>query len=199
MSPIRDNVIQRATLLFNEKGFFNVSMQEIAKSLNISPGNLTYHFPKKEALVTALFQDFNAALAALPAQFDPEKGLLHFFLTLPEASFEITTQYLFLTTDYLELKRSYHDLFKVVDKLNAADSLVFQTEKQLNEYGDKLPADKKEAIEKAKEDLKEAHKLEDLAKIDTGPELDCFCLFWNQVRVRDEIVRREDEGSHRRI
>ena len=57
-----------------------------------------------------------------------------------------------------------------VDKLNAADSLVFQTEKQLTEYGDKLPDDKKEAIEKAKEDLKEAHKLEDLAKIETTME-----------------------------
>ena len=54
MSAIRDNVVQRATLLFNEKGFFNVSMQEIAKSLNISPGNLTYHFPKKENLLEAI-------------------------------------------------------------------------------------------------------------------------------------------------
>ena len=53
-----------------------------------------------------------------------------------------------------------------VDKLNAADSLIFSTEKQLTEYGDKIPADKKEAIEKAVADLKEAHKAQDLAKID---------------------------------
>ncbi|MEO1435504.1 MAG: TetR/AcrR family transcriptional regulator [Bacteroidota bacterium] len=106
--------------LFNQRGVQHITLRDIAKQLGKSYGNITYHFPKKEALVTALFQDFNAALAALPAQFDPEKGLLHFFFTLPEASFEITTQYLFLTTDYLELKRSYHDLFKVVDELNAA-------------------------------------------------------------------------------
>ena len=57
-----------------------------------------------------------------------------------------------------------------VDKLNAADSLVFQTEKQITEYGDKIPAEKKEAIEKAVADLKEAHKVEDIAKIDTATE-----------------------------
>ena len=49
-----------------------------------------------------------------------------------------------------------------IDKLNAADSLIFQTEKQLKDYGDKLPADKKEPITKAVENLKEAHKKEDL-------------------------------------
>ena len=54
-----------------------------------------------------------------------------------------------------------------IDKLNQADSLVFQTEKQLKEYGDKVPADKKEAIEKAAADLKEAHQKKDLEAIDT--------------------------------
>jgi molecular chaperone DnaK len=53
-----------------------------------------------------------------------------------------------------------------VDKLNAADSLIFQTEKQLKEFGDKLPADKKEPIEKALEQLKEAHKSQDIAAIE---------------------------------
>lgn len=54
-----------------------------------------------------------------------------------------------------------------VDKLNQADSLVFQTEKQLKEYGEKIPADKKAAIEQAAEKLKEAHKAQDIAGIDT--------------------------------
>jgi molecular chaperone DnaK len=54
-----------------------------------------------------------------------------------------------------------------VEKLNQADSLVFQTEKQLKEYGDKIPAEKKITIEQAAEKLKEAHKAQDLAGIDT--------------------------------
>ncbi len=53
-----------------------------------------------------------------------------------------------------------------VDKINSADSMIFQTEKQLKEYGDKLPADKKEPIEKALSDLKEAHKNQDIEAID---------------------------------
>ncbi|MBK7560618.1 MAG: molecular chaperone DnaK [Chitinophagaceae bacterium] len=55
-----------------------------------------------------------------------------------------------------------------VEKLNQADSLVFQTEKQLKEYGEKIPAEKKTAIETAAEKLKEAHKSQDLAAIDTS-------------------------------
>lgn len=55
-----------------------------------------------------------------------------------------------------------------VDKINSADSMIFQTEKQLKEYGDKLPADKKEPIEKALSDLKEAHKNQDIDAIDSA-------------------------------
>lgn len=57
-----------------------------------------------------------------------------------------------------------------VDKINQADSLIFQTEKQLKEYGDKIPADKKGPIETALNQLKEAHKLQDVAAIDTATE-----------------------------
>lgn len=53
-----------------------------------------------------------------------------------------------------------------VEKINQADSLIFQTEKQLKEYGDKIPADKKAPIETALATLKEAHKSQDLASID---------------------------------
>ena len=53
-----------------------------------------------------------------------------------------------------------------IDKLNAADSLIFQSEKQLKEFGDKLPADKKEPIEKALETLKQAHKGQDLDAVE---------------------------------
>jgi len=55
-----------------------------------------------------------------------------------------------------------------VEKLNHADTLIFQTEKQLKEFGDKLPADKKGPIEAALEKLKEAHKVQDLAGIDAA-------------------------------
>ena len=57
-----------------------------------------------------------------------------------------------------------------VDKLNAADQMIFQTEKQIAEFGDKLPADKKEPIEAAIAELKKAYEAEDIAAIDTSME-----------------------------
>src|ERR1051325_3540901 len=55
-----------------------------------------------------------------------------------------------------------------VDKLNTADGMVFQTEKQVSEFGEKIPADKKGPIETALNKLKEAHKSQDVAAIDTA-------------------------------
>ena len=55
-----------------------------------------------------------------------------------------------------------------VDKINAADSNIFSTEKQLKEYGDKISADKRSAIEAALAKLKEAHKNQDIAAIDSS-------------------------------
>merc|ERR1712100_599406 len=50
-----------------------------------------------------------------------------------------------------------------IDKINQADSMIFQTEKQLKEYGEKLPADSKKSIEDALSELKKAHEAKDLA------------------------------------
>ncbi|MDD3875789.1 MAG: molecular chaperone DnaK [Bacteroidales bacterium] len=55
-----------------------------------------------------------------------------------------------------------------VDKINSADTMIFQTEKQLKEFGEKIPAEKKAAIEDAFQKLKDAHKIRDLQAIDTA-------------------------------
>lgn len=55
-----------------------------------------------------------------------------------------------------------------IDKLNQADSLIFQTEKALKEYGDKIPAEKKAPIEEALKELKDAHQKQDIAAIDAA-------------------------------
>ena len=57
-----------------------------------------------------------------------------------------------------------------VEKVNAADSLIFQTEKQLKEYGDKIPEEKKKPIDEALAELKTAHAAKDIAIIDTAME-----------------------------
>jgi molecular chaperone DnaK len=57
-----------------------------------------------------------------------------------------------------------------IEKLNAADSMIFQTEKQLKEYGDKIPEDKKKPIEEAIAELKKAHASKDIPAIDAATE-----------------------------
>jgi molecular chaperone DnaK len=57
-----------------------------------------------------------------------------------------------------------------VEKLNMADGLIFNSEKQLKEYGDKIPAGEKSAIESALTELRDAHKSEDLSGIDSAME-----------------------------
>lgn len=67
------------------------------------------------------------------------------------------------------------------DKLNQADALIFQTEKQLKEYGDKLPADKKSNIESALQELKSAYETKDIEKIEAA--LKKLNEAWNAAAV----------------
>ena len=86
-------------------------------------------------------------------------------------------------TDKLEKER--------VEKLNSADSLIFQTEKQLKEYGDKIPADKKAPIESALNRLKEAHKSADLAQID--PAVTELNNAW--TAASEELYKASQQGG----
>ncbi|AXT62130.1 TetR/AcrR family transcriptional regulator [Aquimarina sp. AD10] len=57
MSNTKSEIIRQSVTLFNKKGFFNVSVKDIADIMKISPGNLTYHFKKKENLLSAIQEE----------------------------------------------------------------------------------------------------------------------------------------------
>ncbi len=78
------------------------------------------------------------------------------------------------------------------EKLNQADSLVFQTDKQLKEYGDKIPADKKGAIETALADLKAANASQDETAIDAAME--ALNTAW-QAASQDMYAAAQDGGG----
>ncbi|HEY4540002.1 MAG TPA: molecular chaperone DnaK [Faecalibacter sp.] len=78
-----------------------------------------------------------------------------------------------------------------IEKINAADALIFQTEKQLKEYGDKIPADKKQPIEEALTEVKAAHAAQDVAAIDTSMEK--LNTAWNAAS--QEIYAAMNEGQ----
>jgi molecular chaperone DnaK len=78
-----------------------------------------------------------------------------------------------------------------VDKLNQADSLIFQTEKQLKEFGNKISADKKAPIETALNNLKEAHKSQDIAQVDKA--LEAMNTAW--TAASEEIYKAQAAGA----
>ncbi len=78
-----------------------------------------------------------------------------------------------------------------VEKLNEADSLIFQTEKQLKEFGDKISADKKAPIETALANLKAAHQAQDVAQVNTA--LEAMNTAW--TAASEEIYKAQAEGA----
>jgi molecular chaperone DnaK len=78
-----------------------------------------------------------------------------------------------------------------VDKLNEADAMIFQTESQMKEFGDKLPEDKKKPIEDALAELKEAHKTGDVEKI--TPALEKLNEEW--TKVSEEMYKAQAEAQ----
>lgn len=78
-----------------------------------------------------------------------------------------------------------------VDKVNQADSLIFQTEKQLKEFGDKIPADKKGPIEEGLNKLKEAHKQQDITGIDAA--MAALNTAW--TAASEEIYKAQQAGA----
>ena len=73
-----------------------------------------------------------------------------------------------------------------------ADSNIFASEKNLKEYGDKLPADKKSAIEDALAKLKEAHKAQDIAAIDSS--IEALNAAW-QAASQDIYAQQQAQGA----
>ena len=83
-----------------------------------------------------------------------------------------------------------------IEKINQADSLIFQTEKQLKEYGEKIPAEKKAPIETALEKLKEAHKSQDVAAIDTASaEMNAAWATASEDMYKDTQGAAQPEGQ----
>jgi molecular chaperone DnaK len=78
-----------------------------------------------------------------------------------------------------------------VEKLNEADSLIFQTEKQLKEFGEKIPADKKAPIESALETLKVAHQAQDLTQVTAA--LEAMNAAW--TAASEDIYKAQQEGG----
>ncbi len=104
-----------ALKLFNEQGFKNITLREVAVDLDISYGNVTYHFHTKQDLIQALYEDMHDALSALSKQWDPSQWFLS-ILEAPRFTFSLTKKYLFFYIDFVEIKRSFPKLFERIEQ-----------------------------------------------------------------------------------
>ncbi|MEZ0122667.1 MAG: TetR/AcrR family transcriptional regulator [Candidatus Reddybacter sp.] len=105
-SSTKQRILDTTLALFNQLGTPDSSTNHIALELEISPGNLYYHYPNKEQLIETLFSSYEAALEPLISQvFSEELSIedIWFFLHL---NFEIALEYRFIyqDTDYITLK-----------------------------------------------------------------------------------------------
>ena len=103
----RTRILVASLLLFNEHGEPNTTTNEIADEVDISPGNLHYHFRKKADLVTALLAEFQADAKRVLAPPGDEPGLLDDFWVFLHLLLELKAAYSFLFRDTESLVADY--------------------------------------------------------------------------------------------
>ena len=102
-------IVEMAIQLFNEFGFANVSLPQLAKALDISLGNLTYHFPKKDQLVSRMYTLFQTELAQITRNYTTLLDIGEMDRQLREF-YRLQQRFRFLYLDLLELERAYPKL-----------------------------------------------------------------------------------------
>jgi len=109
MITTKNRIISSAVSLFNERGFVNVTMRDLAQELGISLGNLTYHFKRKDDLIEAIHQQLieerNALLETV--QIAPSIANIHAQLF---PLMELYEKYRFFYLDILEIMRAFPDI-----------------------------------------------------------------------------------------
>lgn len=120
----KKKIKEKSRTLFNQRGVINVSLRDVAKELNKSYGNLTYHYPTKEDLVLEIYKEMNVELTNLqsPEAYD---NLLTYFLTLPLMSYDVSLKYLFFTVDFVEIKRNFPRVYSKMVKMQNERKLIW--------------------------------------------------------------------------
>lgn len=119
MSQTRDRILGTALVLFNENGLANVSQRDITQKLGISPGNLTYHFKRKEDILAALYRQLVDRFSKMFGSMTDQRVSLIALMNFSEAIFELVWEYRFFFIDYVylmngnpEIAKHYAELMK---------------------------------------------------------------------------------------
>jgi AcrR family transcriptional regulator len=109
MKPTKQYILDKALILFNEKGFVNVRLQHIADSAFVSVGHLAYHFKNKDDIIFSLYKRLNKKQELLLTEFRvlPLFEDIHFLL---RHLFQLQQQYSFFYLDTLEVVRAMPEI-----------------------------------------------------------------------------------------
>ena len=103
----RTAILDAARLAFNAHGLAQVTLRDIAAGMGRAYGNITYHFPTKEALVTALYAELAEGLQDVSKAFVSQADLLDAILAAPKQTFGLSLRYLFFYRDFLDVVRGF--------------------------------------------------------------------------------------------
>ncbi|MEM8529036.1 MAG: TetR/AcrR family transcriptional regulator [Bacteroidota bacterium] len=106
MSKTKQKILTASLELFNEYGMTNVSQRRITERLQISPGNLTYHFKKKEDIETALYFALVEEFNALFAEMTTKKISVTQLISATGQTFDLIKKYRFIFLDFAHLMRN---------------------------------------------------------------------------------------------
>ena len=121
----RIKIIAQARELFNERGVASITMRQIAQSLGISLGNLTYHFQKREDLILALYEDLVEQMNRMMESFAAHAGLLDLFFSVSRQSMQLFYNHRFFLIDLVHILRTYPDICKRYQQLQVIREAQF--------------------------------------------------------------------------
>jgi AcrR family transcriptional regulator len=109
MNKTKLKIIRKSISLFNEHGFSNVSLMKIAEELSLSPGNLTYHFNKKDDLMKAVYKYFQEELLKVSPETDTNTSLKNLDQQII-SFYNFQKEFKFFYLDLLEIERAFENL-----------------------------------------------------------------------------------------
>ena len=128
MSTTKKKILHASRKLFNQQGLSAVSQRTIATHLNISPGNLTYHFKKRSEIIEGLYFELVDKMDHAFLHVEMEKGLFFGLFQLTQKSMENLFDYRFMMLDFIQVMREFPIIKKHYLKL------IIQREEQMRMF-----------------------------------------------------------------
>ncbi|WP_157454129.1 TetR/AcrR family transcriptional regulator [Crocinitomix catalasitica] len=127
MSKTREKILRAARLLFNRDGVANVSQRMIANHIAISPGNLTYHFQKRQEIIDALFEEMVDNFEAVKPKGQAVESVLPDLEKWLKAMYKVQFDFRFIPTNFAFITYSNQAIKKAYAKLAKARGEVFNS------------------------------------------------------------------------